>query len=246
MHTPTENSSSSSGSNRRSLVVRSLVLWLIATVAGVLLAHGFSLGLIASWASLSWHKSLLYGLLLSGIAALPVVARYWRDTSPSEKTFAAGLIFCVLVGQTAGQSRSLFPFVEWSMFSHSSDLEKLLLIEYVGVTEQESRVRLRPGQIFPALGGGTLRYQNGLDLMVKGALTPAGGEMQHEFLTRMEASLAAMKRQYNRHHTEQPLTGIEVYLSGFRAETRVEPGPRKLAYSTAGPEITAAISELNQ
>lgn len=202
----------SQSTKRTPLWRKAIWLWLIATVVGWIVS-GRLVPSEFSFAELNIGKSLLYLGLLTGLAIVPALNRYWKQTHPSESFFLAAFLLFLMIGQSAGESRKTFPFVEWNMYNKPAQQNDVVIIEYVGVRADGSQQVLTPGQVFPALGRGTLRFQNLLDLLVKGGLTRAEGEAKTEFLNRLDATLLAMMDEYNRRFPEQALVDVEVHLS---------------------------------
>ena len=241
VHVDTTDKSKRSESRRRPLIrflTRTTVFWLAATMVGLALSSRVSLGDF-SVSDLHLGKCFLYYALLLGVAAIPGFANYWRNASAHEKRFIGVITFCLLVGQTAGESRKLFPFVEWDMYSQVIPNEPTMVVQYVGVTEKGDRVLLNPAQIVPALGRGTLRITNGMQNLVRGALSAEGNEeQQKDYRWRMQESLGAIQRLYNKKWPHSPITDVEVYLSYVDPRAPMSPRPRSRGYSTNNATIT--------
>jgi len=182
-------------------------------------------------ASLNVGKSFLYLLLLVGLTLVPAIRNYWKTSHASESFFLSAVILFLMVGQTAGQSRKTFPFVEWNMYNKPAAQEDVVIIEYVGVRANGDQQVLAPGQVFPALGRGTLRLQNLLDLLVKGGMTRAEGKAKQEFLNRLDETLLAMVSEYNRRFPQQSIVDIEVHLSHVDIPLQTRKLSRSASYS---------------
>jgi len=216
-------------------LIRVTAFWLAATFVGLLISSRVTY-CDFRFSDLHLGKCLLYYALIVGIALLPGIANYWRQAPAAERRFIAVITFCLLVGQTAGENRKLFPFVEWDMYTQVIPDEPAMVVEYVGVTASGQRILLNPSQIVPALGRGSLRINNGMKNLVRGALSSEGTEeQQNDFRWRMHESLSALKRLHNRKSPSTPITDIEVYLSHVDPRTPLnglDTLPRSKQYST--------------
>lgn len=217
--------------SKRFLLACVTIFWAAATLVGLLLSNRVSHSAF-NFADLQLGKCFSYYALMCGVALLPGIANYWREASTAERRFIGVMLFCLLVGQTAGESRKLFPFVEWDMYSQVIPSEPAMVVEYVGVTDNNERIALNPSHVVPALGRGTLRISNGMQNLVHGATSPEFSDEQREdYRWRMDESLSALQRLYNRKTPNSPLKKIEVYVSHVDPRSPENPLPRSKRYT---------------
>lgn len=218
--------------NSKRLLFRITIFWIAATTVGLVLSSRITLRAFR-FSDLHLGKSVLYYALVLGVALIPGIAMYWWQATTAERRFIGVMVFLLLVGQTAGESRKLFPFVEWDMYSQVIPHEPAMVVEYVGVTEDNQRIVLTPSHIVPSLGRGTLRIGNGMRNLVRGALSSDGTEEQRNaYRWRMHESLSALKRLHNQKTPSSPIKDIEVYLSHVDPRAPASPLPRSQRYST--------------
>lgn len=146
----------------------------------------------------------LGGLLVTAHAARR--ARSFRNIGRARQVVLAGLVWSLLAGQVAGESRDTYPFVTWSMYTNPEPEPKYL----------ELRARLASGRTVPfplrevVPTTGVLPTRQGVVELLEGEDGESGEDRVGERPTRGAAVVTRLVDLYNRRNPEDPVVSLEI------------------------------------
>jgi hypothetical protein len=151
---------------------------------------------VLTWCFWPIHGVLLqlYALIAIFIAfrAAPPVDRWLRAQPLAHRAIFYLLLGAVVAGQFTLSTRKFYPFVAWDIFSSVSNQETVFCRELVGTTAAGRPVRLLVEQLFPSI--------------IQFDLPP---DTEPEAMERLVAALA---RQYNAAHANDPVREVDLML----------------------------------
>jgi hypothetical protein len=195
----------------------------LATVAAiVVIVICFAVLTIYFWPI--WRYVLqLYAVagVLIALRAAPPVARWIPSLPLAHRTIFYLLLAAVVAGHFTLQQKKYYPFVVWDIFAAVSEQETVFCRELVGTTATGKQVRLLVEQLFPSI--------------IQFDLPP---DTEPEAMNRL---VAALTRQYNAHHADDPVREVDLMLMAVKlhlppGQTRSQPSCELLQRFELSPE----------
>jgi len=141
---------------------------------------------------------LLDVMVISGLTAVPVWARYVTGLNPVRRLFLMIMVGLLFLGQFAHRDLRLFPFINWAMYSGGTPGDAVTHERIFAILDDDSRILINPERLFPSLGMGTHRLANAISQRLNQALVEKDQESTAAF-NALLASIFEAQRRFGDH-----------------------------------------------